>query len=228
MVKHLPALQETWVQFLGLEDPLEKEMAIHSSTLAWKIPWAEPPDRLQATGSQRVGHDWVTSLHFCCNRLCCFSVAKLCLTVTPCTAAHQAPLNLGIPGKDSGVGCHALLQGIFPTQGLNPGLLQCRQILYRLSHQGSPLNTGKGKPYSLSCMLFLPPSFHSTFPLTHSHTHTNRNIYVYQRTLIYLAVLPFFFLSVFVWEQNQKVDFRSYSHNYQGKLDIASFTNKVI
>ena len=56
-VKHLPALRETRLQFLGREDPLEKEMAIHSSTLAWKIPWMEEPDRLQSMGSQRVGHD---------------------------------------------------------------------------------------------------------------------------------------------------------------------------
>ena len=48
---------ETQVQFLGREDPLEKEMAIHSSTLAWKIPWTEEPDRLQSMGLQRVGHD---------------------------------------------------------------------------------------------------------------------------------------------------------------------------
>ena len=57
MVKRLPAMLETRVQSLGREDPLEKEMAIHSSTLAWKIPWTEEPDRLQAMGSQRVGHD---------------------------------------------------------------------------------------------------------------------------------------------------------------------------
>ena len=56
-VKHQPAMQETQVQFLGQEDPLEKEMAIHSSTLAWKIPWTEEPDRLQSMESQRVGHD---------------------------------------------------------------------------------------------------------------------------------------------------------------------------
>ena len=61
-VKRLPAMQETWVRFLGREDPLEKEMAIHSSILAWKIPWTEEPDRLQSMGSQRVGHDWATSL----------------------------------------------------------------------------------------------------------------------------------------------------------------------
>ena len=57
MVKHLPAMWETRVRFLGWEDPLEKEMAIHSSTLAWKIPWMEEPDRLQPSGLQRVRHD---------------------------------------------------------------------------------------------------------------------------------------------------------------------------
>ena len=62
MVKRLPAMRETQVQFLGREDPLEKTMAIYSSTLAWKIPWMEEPDRLQSMGSQRVGHDWATSL----------------------------------------------------------------------------------------------------------------------------------------------------------------------
>ena len=56
-VKCLPAVQETGVQFLGREDPLEKEMAIHSSALAWKIPWTEEPDRLQSMGWQRVEHD---------------------------------------------------------------------------------------------------------------------------------------------------------------------------
>ena len=55
-VKHLPAMQETWVQSLGWEDPLEKEMETHSSTLPWKIPWTEEPGRLQSMGSQRVGH----------------------------------------------------------------------------------------------------------------------------------------------------------------------------
>ena len=56
-VKRLPAVQETRVPFLAQEDPLEKEMAIHSSILAWKIPWTEEPDRLQSMGSQRVGYD---------------------------------------------------------------------------------------------------------------------------------------------------------------------------
>ena len=57
MVKCLPAMPETWVQFLDWEDPLEKEMALHSSTLAWQIPWMEEPDRLQSMGLQRVGYD---------------------------------------------------------------------------------------------------------------------------------------------------------------------------
>ena len=57
MVKRLSTMQETRVQSLGQEDPLEKEMATHSRTLAWKIPWMEKPGRLQSVGSQRVGHD---------------------------------------------------------------------------------------------------------------------------------------------------------------------------
>ena len=61
-LKHLPAMQETWVQSLGWEDPLEKEMATHSSILARRIPWMEEPGGLESTGLQRVGHDWVTSL----------------------------------------------------------------------------------------------------------------------------------------------------------------------
>ena len=63
-VKRLPIMWETWVQSLGQKDLLEKEMATHSSILAWKIPWMEEPGRLQSMRSQRVGHDWATSLSF--------------------------------------------------------------------------------------------------------------------------------------------------------------------
>ena len=63
-LKCLPAIWETWVRSLGGEDPLEKEMATHSSILAWRIPWTEKPGGLQSMASQRVGHDGVTSLHF--------------------------------------------------------------------------------------------------------------------------------------------------------------------
>ena len=61
MVKNLPAVQETWVQFLGWEDLLEKGMATHSSIFAWRIPWTEEPGRLQSMGLQRVRHDWETN-----------------------------------------------------------------------------------------------------------------------------------------------------------------------
>ena len=64
MVKHLPTMWETQVQSLGQEDILKTEMETHSSILAWKIPWTEEPGRLQSMGSQRVGHNWVTSLSF--------------------------------------------------------------------------------------------------------------------------------------------------------------------
>ena len=63
IVKNLPAMQETRVQFLGQEDPLEKGMATHSNILAWRIPWTEKPGRLQFMGSQRVRHNWATHTH---------------------------------------------------------------------------------------------------------------------------------------------------------------------
>ena len=56
-LKRLPGMWETWVRFLGQEDPLEKEMATHSSILSWRIPWMEEPGGLESTGSQRVRHD---------------------------------------------------------------------------------------------------------------------------------------------------------------------------
>ena len=63
LVKNLPTMQETWVRFLDWEDPLEKEMATHSSMLAWRIPWTEEPGRLQSMESQRVGQNLVTKQH---------------------------------------------------------------------------------------------------------------------------------------------------------------------
>ena len=77
-------MQETWFRFLGREDPLEKEMAIHSCTLAWKIPWTEETDRLQSMGSQRVGHNWGTSLSLFLNinfywSIVAFSSKTICL-----------------------------------------------------------------------------------------------------------------------------------------------------
>ena len=62
LVKNLPAMQETWVQSLGQKDPLEKEIATHSSTLAWRILWTEEPGRLQSMGWQRIRHNCATCL----------------------------------------------------------------------------------------------------------------------------------------------------------------------
>ena len=70
MVKHLPAMQETRVQSLGWEDPLEKEMATHSSILTWKIPWTEEPGGLQSMGSQRVRHDFCQIVLAKTSRVC--------------------------------------------------------------------------------------------------------------------------------------------------------------
>ena len=92
-------MRETWVWFLGREDPLEKEMAIHSSTLAWKIPWTEEPDRLESMGSQRVGHDWATSLSL--------------------SSTLNGGFSSGSDGKESG--CNAGDSGSIPGSGRSPG-----------------------------------------------------------------------------------------------------------
>ena len=86
-VKRLPAMWETRVRFLGQEDPLEKEMAIHSSTLAWKIPWTEKPDRLQSMGSQRVRHNWTTSVSLSVQ----FSPSVLSNSLWPHKLQHARP-----------------------------------------------------------------------------------------------------------------------------------------
>ena len=80
MVKNLPSMQETCVQSLGWEDPLEKEMTTHSSILAWKIPWTEETGGLQTKGSQRVGHDCVTFTfrHCTCAVLWTLPALQLC------------------------------------------------------------------------------------------------------------------------------------------------------
>ena len=100
-------MQETWVRSLGREDPLEKEIATHSSILAWRIPWTEKPSGLQSMGSQRVGHDWVTSLEL--NYLDFRGllsngsdlVAKSCLTLaTPWTVTVQASLSMGFSRQE--------------------------------------------------------------------------------------------------------------------------------
>ena len=109
-------MRETWVQSLGREDPLEKEMATHPSTLAWRIPWVEEPGGLQSTGSQRVGHNWATSLllfnllsllqqitHSC---IICSSVSPQgALKPVPSCPTHEAPGH--IPGEDWQIDFHS-------------------------------------------------------------------------------------------------------------------------
>ena len=131
-VKRLPTMWETWVQSLGRENLLEKEVATHSSILAWKIPWMEEPGRPQSMGLQRVGHDWATSPN---KKVGLTKFLKILLSMEKKWKSPYSPWNS--PGQNTGVGSLSLLQGIFPTQGSNPGLPHCRQILYPVEPQGS-------------------------------------------------------------------------------------------
>ena len=121
-VKRLSTMRETWVRSLGREDSLEKEMATHSSTLAWKIPWTEElgAGHSLSMGSQRVRHDWATSHkdrtpenNFQNPTTNTVLVAQSCLTL--CKPYGLKPARLlclwDSLGKNSGVGGHALLQG---------------------------------------------------------------------------------------------------------------------
>ena len=94
MVKNLPAIQETWVQSPGAEDALEKEMATHSSILAWRIPWTEEPGRLQSMGSQRGGHSWATT------------------TLSPSNVMNSVELNFGLHHNSSSLHLPRCLSGI--------------------------------------------------------------------------------------------------------------------
>ena len=95
---------ETQVWSLSWEDPLEKEMATHSSILAWRIPWTEEPGRPQSTGSQRVGHDWTTSLHFIYIYICIYTHIHILLllflwrTLTDTAIIQDKNSNPGFPG----------------------------------------------------------------------------------------------------------------------------------
>ena len=108
MVKNLPAMQETWVQSLGWEDPLEKGMATHSSILAWRIPWTEEPDALQSVGSQRVGHEWATYTNIM--NISCYSFCSSML--------DRYGLPRGSDGKESD--CNAGDLSSIPGLGRSP------------------------------------------------------------------------------------------------------------
>ena len=122
---------------------------------------------------------------------CVFPVFTLCVCVvaqscpTLCDPMNCSPLGSSVhgdsPGKKTGVSCHALLQGIFPTQGLNPGLPYCRLILYCLSHQGSP-----GDPCAVVIILVFKPQQHWVSPLV-------RNDQLFQ-----LSIVNYGFICVFL------------------------------
>ena len=107
-------MQAMWVQCVGREDPLEKEMATYSSVLAWKIPWTEGPGQLQSTGSQRVRHNLETKQQLILKYgdywmllLLLSHFSRVWLCATPETAAHQAPPSLGFSRQEhwSGLPC---------------------------------------------------------------------------------------------------------------------------
>ena len=122
MVMHLPTMWETGVQSLDREDPLEKEVATHSSTPAWKMPWTEEPGRLQSMGSQSL-----TGLSDFTYLITWRSEVKWCHSVVSDSLRPRGPTRLlrpwDSPGKNTGVGCHFLLQG-------SP-LVPCKKLINR-------------------------------------------------------------------------------------------------
>ena len=129
MVKHLPAIRETQVWSLGWEDLLEKEMATHSSIPAWRIPGMEEPGRLQSMGSQRVGHDWATSLHL----------------YTSFWRRQWPPTPVLLPGKSHGqrslVGCSPWGRKVLDTT---------ERLHFHFSL--SCIGEGNGNPLQCSCL----------------------------------------------------------------------------
>ena len=126
-LKRLPLMQETWVQSLGGEDPLEKEMATHSSIPAWRIPWMEEPGRLQSAGSQRVGHDWAISLR------------------TYCRSRRWHPTPVLLPGKSHG---RRTLVGCRPWGWKESDTTERLHFHFSLSRIGG----GNGNPLQCSCL----------------------------------------------------------------------------
>ena len=112
MVKNLPAMQ-TQVQSLGWDEPLEEGMLIHSSILTWRILWTEEPGGLQSTGSQRVGHDWVTNTF----TLWLYQVLVVACGIFSCNI-------------------QTLSCSMFPNQGLNPGPLHWEHRVFATGPPG--------------------------------------------------------------------------------------------
>ena len=150
-LKRLPGMRETWVRSLGREDPLEKEMAAHSSVPAWRIPGVAEPGGLPSTGSHRVGHDWsdlAAAAAAVKNNLKSMHKYHACAQLLSCVWLSATPWTVCSP-SDSSV--HGILQARilkwaaipFSRGSFQPrdwmSLLHCRWILY-LNYQGIPYN----------------------------------------------------------------------------------------
>ena len=123
-------MQETQVRSLGWEDPLEKGMATQFSMLALRTPWTEEPGGLQFTGLQRVRQDLSDlAQHSTAQKKGCV-LSRVRLLATPWTTVHQAPLSMELSSKNTGMGCHPLLQGILLTEGSNTRLLRSKRLLF--------------------------------------------------------------------------------------------------
>ena len=136
-LKRLPAVWETWVLSLGWEDPLEKEMATHPSTLAWRIPWMEEPGGLQSTGLQRVRHDWATSLSVYV--LSMWSVMSYSLW-PQWTIDHQDPLSMIFPRQEYWSGLAFSPPKNLPNSGIKHVSPALAGEFLPLSHMGNPLH----------------------------------------------------------------------------------------
>ena len=142
-VKHLPAMQEMQVNHWVRKIPLEKEQAIHFSTLAWKIPWTEKPGRLQPMQSQRIEHEWTTSLSLWLILklhgwvLRCFSHVQL--VVTPWTITHQVPLSMGFSQQEYWSRLSCPPPGNIPDPGIKHASLVFQADSLLLSPRGCPV-----------------------------------------------------------------------------------------
>ena len=146
MVKRLPEMWETWVRSLAWEDLLEKEMATHSSILAWRTPRTEEPGGLQSMGSQRAGHDWAASLHFLWYTIGSCMCAKLLQSYV----TLWDPVGYSLPGSSVHGNLQArILEWIvvpFSRRSSRPRDQTCvsyvscigRKVLYHQHHLGSP------------------------------------------------------------------------------------------
>ena len=152
MVKILPAMQEMWVRSLGQEDPLEREWLptpvflpgeFHGQrSLVGYSPWGHKElditERLTYTHPSGCCENSISIKTLSTYYVVVFSCQVVSNSATSWTVFHKFPLSMGFPRQDTRVGCQSLLQGTFPTQGLNPGLLHWQADSLSLSHQGSP------------------------------------------------------------------------------------------